>query len=217
MWHKYNVFFRVYGGRASTYSLSRKSWYSLSPTLIGLPPNCTIPRLAITVAACGRHRRAYQRAHTWGINTLSPALRLGAILAPSRFSAPGPTASTSAWFSSFCADSGRKMPPAVLASALTRCTRMRSSRGAMERTDLRAVDCSWVSGRVLHGWVLGQMARRPRGVGNAGENEERAAGLPWWRCGEDWRCKVEAGGRVGVKRGVEGSPSCGENVLQAYE
>lgn len=79
---------------------------------------------------------------TCGIKTLSPGATDGATLLPSLSTAPGPTASTFASLSSLTAVSGRKMPPAVLASGFMRCTRMRSSSGAMERIDLMA-DWGW--------------------------------------------------------------------------
>jgi len=77
---------------------------------------------------------------TWGIKTLSPGCTLGATRLPSLSNAPGPTARTFASLSSLTAVSGRKMPVAVFASGLTRCTRMRSRSGAIERIDLMA-DC----------------------------------------------------------------------------
>jgi hypothetical protein len=61
-----------------------------------------------------------QRRHTWGIRTRSPdATPMGTLL-PSRSTAPGPTARTRPSLSSLTLDSGRKMPDAVLVSALTR-------------------------------------------------------------------------------------------------
>lgn len=66
---------------------------------------------------------------------MSPGFTLTPILFPSLSRPPGPTANTFASLSSLTADSGRKMPPAVLASALTRWTRMRSRRGARALID----------------------------------------------------------------------------------
>ena len=62
---------------------------------------------------------------------------------PSLSRAPGPTARTLASLRSLTEDSGRKMPEAVLASALTRWTRTRSRRGMrdlMERTEVAYSD-----------------------------------------------------------------------------
>jgi len=80
---------------------------------------------------------------TCGTRTLSPGFTDTSIVFPSLSRAPGPTASTLASLSSLTALSGRKMPPAVLVSIFTRCTRTRSRRGATARMDLRAVDCRW--------------------------------------------------------------------------
>lgn len=55
--------------------------------------------------------------------------------------APGPTARTLASLSFSTLDSGRKMPPAVLVSALMRWTRTRSSRGARER--MERMEVAW--------------------------------------------------------------------------
>ena len=66
-------------------------------------------------------------------------------LLPSLSSPPGPIANTFASLSSFTLLSGRKRPPAVLDSALTLCTRMRSRRGASDLIDLSAVVCSQMS------------------------------------------------------------------------
>ena len=97
-----------------TYSLSRKSWNSSSPALTGEPPN-------------------------WGIRTRSPtATPMGSRL-PFLSMAPGPTARTLASLSFSTLDSGRKMPLAVLVSALMRWTRTRSRRGARARMDLMEV------------------------------------------------------------------------------
>ena len=60
--------------------------------------------------------RTKYNQHTWGISTLSPGCTLGCIRLPSLSRLPGPTAKTLASFKSFTALSGRKMPPAVLAS-----------------------------------------------------------------------------------------------------
>lgn len=70
---------------------------------------------------------------------MSPGDTLGAILLPSLSSPPGPTASTFASLSSFKLLSGKIIPPAVLVSAFTLWTRMRSRRGARDFIDLRAV------------------------------------------------------------------------------
>lgn len=58
---------------------------------------------------------------------------------PSLSRAPGPTARTLASLRSLTEDSGRKMPEAVLASALTRWTRTRSRRGMRDLTERTVV------------------------------------------------------------------------------
>ena len=84
---------------------------------------------------------------TCGINTLSPGATLGVTLLPSLSRPPGPTASTLASLSSLTLLSGRKIPPAVLASALTLWTSMRSRRGERDLMDLSAVD--WIGRQLL--------------------------------------------------------------------
>ena len=79
---------------------------------------------------------------TWGIKTLSPACTLQLTLFPSLSKPPGPTAKTLASLSSLTLDSGRKIPLAVLVSALILWTKTRSRRGARDLMDLRAVDCN---------------------------------------------------------------------------
>lgn len=86
---------------------------------------------------------------------MSPGCTLTAILFPSLSKAPGPTASTFASLSSLTADSGRKMPPAVFASALTRWTRMRSRRGARDLIDLTVRDWMFVSDACRFWWYDG--------------------------------------------------------------
>jgi hypothetical protein len=71
---------------------------------------------------------------------LSPAATLTGILDPSLLKAPGPTARTLASESSLTAVSGKKIPDAVLDSALILWTRIRSRRGASDLIDLKAVD-----------------------------------------------------------------------------
>jgi hypothetical protein len=86
---------------------------------------------------------------TCGISTLSPGWTLMTMRLPSRSRPPGPTARTLASLSSLTADSGRKMPPEVLASARTRWTRTRSRSGARDLMDLIARD--WGVGISLRG------------------------------------------------------------------
>jgi len=119
----------------NTHSESLKSEYSSSPTLIGLPPYY-IPSSAYAIP--NALTPSSPRQHTCGINTLSPVATPIGNLFPFLSIAPGPTASTFAWFSSFCALSGRKMPPAVFTSAFTRCTRTRSRSGARDLMERRA-------------------------------------------------------------------------------
>lgn len=79
------------------------------------------------------------RQHTCGIKTRSPALTLGSILFPSWFKAPGPTANTRPSDNFSMVLSGKKIPEAVLVSALMRWMRTRSRRGARALMDLREV------------------------------------------------------------------------------
>lgn len=72
---------------------------------------------------------------TVGISTRSPACTPTGSLLPSLSRAPGPTARTLASLSSLTLDSGRKMPDAVLVSALMRWTRTRSRRGTSDLMD----------------------------------------------------------------------------------
>jgi hypothetical protein len=78
---------------------------------------------------------------TWGINTRSPVVTPMGSLLPSLSRPPGPTARTLASLSSLTLDSGRKMPLAVLASALMRWTRTRSSSGTRDLMDRMEVAC----------------------------------------------------------------------------
>lgn len=81
-----------------------------------------------------------QQEHlTCGIKTRSPGFTEISILLPSLSNPPGPTARTLASDSFSTVDSGRKIPDAVLASALMRWTRMRSRRGARDLMERREV------------------------------------------------------------------------------
>lgn len=117
---------------------------------------------------------------TVGISTRSPACTPTGSLLPSLSRAPGPTARTLASLSSLTLDSGRKMPDAVLVSALMRWTRTRSRRGTSDLMDRMEVACFarehgvsarrslgfYVSGRsereeeIVHHWELGQVCAR---------------------------------------------------------
>jgi len=116
--------------------------------------------------------------HTCGINTRSPGCTFGLTVLPSLSRPPGPTASTRASFSSLTELSGRKMPPAVLDSALMRCTSTRSSSGASDLMDLRAVD--WARGRVscrgycIARWEGGGRRAMGRGAREAVDGSEGA-------------------------------------------
>ncbi len=143
----------------ATYSWSLKRWYSSSPTLTGDPPYCAYisqmfswmeSKLQIaasihilTLHTTIRIKEQKRPQLTCGIKTLSPGATLHETLLPSLSNPPGPTAKTLASFNSLTLDSGRKMPPAVLASILTRWTRTRSSSGARDLIDLSAVDYSF--------------------------------------------------------------------------
>eukprot|EP00401_Gymnodinium_catenatum_P021501 CAMPEP_0117560806 /NCGR_PEP_ID=MMETSP0784-20121206/54068_1 /TAXON_ID=39447 /ORGANISM="" /LENGTH=95 /DNA_ID=CAMNT_0005358231 /DNA_START=184 /DNA_END=468 /DNA_ORIENTATION=+ len=63
------------------------------------------------------------------MTTVSPAFVPIAITSPLSFFRPGPTAKTTAWFTSCLAASGNKMPPADFTSAFSFCTRIRSAIG----------------------------------------------------------------------------------------
>lgn len=117
-----------------TYSLSRNRWYSSSPALTGEPPNYTPVNI--------QDNRVDHQIHTWGIRTRSPVLTPIGSRLPFLSRLPGPTAMTLASLSFSTLDSGRKMPLAVLASALTRWTRTRSKRGARARMDRIEVACA---------------------------------------------------------------------------
>lgn len=142
------------GKEGKTYSLSRKSWYSSSPTLTGEPPNCANTTSAsmapgffslflFVFATTSQHIVVSSHGPlgvpkaglTVGIKTRSPACTPMGTRLPSLSIPPGPTASTLASFSSLTLDSGRKMPEAVLASALMRWTRTRSRRGTRDLID----------------------------------------------------------------------------------
>lgn len=88
------------------------------------------------------HPQLSHNVHTWGISTRSPTATPMAMRLPSRSRPPGPTARTLASLSFSTLDSGRKMPLAVLVSALTRWTSTRSRRGARARME-RIVDCGF--------------------------------------------------------------------------
>ena len=103
---------------------------------MGEPPYCIHgqqPRAHAAEAHCGFIEL------TCGIRTRSPTATLIGTRLPSLSSPPGPTASTFASLSFSTLDSGRKMPPAVLVSALTRWTRIRSRRGARDLMERIAV------------------------------------------------------------------------------
>lgn len=114
----------------STYSLSRNSWYSSSPALTGEPPNYKHQLVLSKLFG-----KLVQTRPTEGIRTRSPTVTPMGRRFPSLSRAPGPTARTLASFNFSTLDSGRKMPPAVLVSALMRWTRTRSRRGARARMD----------------------------------------------------------------------------------
>lgn len=126
-------------GVGVSYSWSLKRWYSSSPTLTGLPPYYIIiskhPLLVRPEISTGG-------ALTCGIKTRSPGFTEISILLPSLSNPPGPTARTLASDSFSTVDSGRKIPEAVLTSALIRWTRMRSRRGARDLMERREVACS---------------------------------------------------------------------------
>lgn len=107
-----------------------------------------LDRAATILRQQSAHRHPLQHqppSPTCGINTLSPGCTLTCTRLPSLSRPPGPTASTLASFSSLTALSGRKMPPAVLASAFIRWTSTRSRRGARDLMDLTARD--WEGGQ----------------------------------------------------------------------
>ena len=134
------------------YSWSLNSEYSSSPTFTGDPPYCnpSVSTFEVTQhpVVLSHSRCISQYIHhspqrnpglTCGIRTLSPTLTLQLTLFPSLSSPPGPTANTLASFNSLTLDSGRKIPDAVLVSALMRWIRTRSRRGARDLMDLSAV------------------------------------------------------------------------------
>ena len=88
---------------------------------------------------------------------------MGSLL-PFLSSAPGPTARTLASLSFSTEDSGRRMPEAVLVSALTRCTRTRSSSGARAR--MERMEVAFVSSAVFVGcqWKAGKASRPGAGL-----------------------------------------------------
>jgi hypothetical protein len=98
--------------------------------------------------------------HTWGIRTRSPTATLMAMRLPSRSRPPGPTARTLASLSFSTLDSGRKMPLAVLASALTRWTRTRSRRGARARME-RTVDWGFTLAKCLFNSLHSRFKKLP--------------------------------------------------------
>lgn len=113
-------------------TLLRRTWWESHQTRENVHVSFTmpLPRLSHDI-------------HTWGISTRSPTATPMAMRLPSRSRPPGPTARTLASLSFSTLDSGRKMPLAVLASALTRWTSTRSRRGARARME-RTVDCRFL-------------------------------------------------------------------------
>lgn len=128
-------------------TLRRQTWWESHRTRRFSCQLCRVPRIIISAIPLLFPRPSHD-IHTWGISTRSPTATLMAIRLPSRSRPPGPTARTLASLSFSTLDSGRKMPLAVLVSALTRWTSTRSRRGARARME-RTVDCRFTLAHCL--------------------------------------------------------------------